>query len=37
MRSPLKARELRIFQLFRPEWEALGRRGRKRCLLTYQD
>jgi acyl-CoA reductase-like NAD-dependent aldehyde dehydrogenase len=29
-----KARELRMFQ---PEWEALGRRGRKRWLLTYQD
>lgn len=29
-----KARELRLFQ---PEWEALGPRGRKRWLLTYQD
>jgi acyl-CoA reductase-like NAD-dependent aldehyde dehydrogenase len=29
-----KARELRMFQ---PEWEALGPRGRKRWLLTYQD
>ncbi len=29
-----KARELRLFQ---PEWEALGPRGRKRWLLTYQN
>ena len=29
-----KARELRLFQ---PEWEALGPRGRKHWLLTYQD
>jgi len=29
-----KARELRLFQ---PEWEALGPRGRKHWLLTYQN